>query len=224
VIDEGEKAAHWFSDFLGMPCRLVRMGRDFGRRVDEDQAVRDCRNNLTSLTDGWPFLLISEESLAGLNEKLHNNETNTKKEENEEDGEDEEEVQQPHEELTVDMRRFRPNIVVKGAKEPHEEDHWQKVKVFSPSKGDTSSATPAEREVVLHVALPCERCTIPNIDPDTGIENFGEPTRTLKTYRGRRGRHYFGQYLQHDQSTGKICVGDKIMILQRSTSSNLDTL
>lgn len=53
------------------------------------------------LADGFPFLLISEASLADLNERL---------------------------ERPVPMDRFRPNLVVRGC-EPFEEDGWSQVRI-----------------------------------------------------------------------------------------------
>ena len=50
--------------------------------------------------DAFPFLLISEESLADLNSRLDS---------------------------PVTMRNFRPNIVVKGCNAPYEEDTWKKI-------------------------------------------------------------------------------------------------
>ena len=54
-----------------------------------------------SSADGFPFLLISEESLADLNRRLA----------------------QP-----LPMNRFRPNLVVAGA-EPYAEDEWNRIEV-----------------------------------------------------------------------------------------------
>ena len=54
-----------------------------------------------SFADGYPFLLIGENSLADLNSKLDN---------------------------SVPMNRFRPNFVVKDSK-PFEEDNWKTIKI-----------------------------------------------------------------------------------------------
>jgi uncharacterized protein YcbX len=54
-----------------------------------------------SLADGFPFLMISEASLADLNARL---------------------------ERPVPMNRFRPNLVVRGC-EPFAEDDWRLVRI-----------------------------------------------------------------------------------------------
>jgi uncharacterized protein YcbX len=85
VIDEGDSAADWFSEALGLPCRLVRTPEDFTRRVNPKYATPDDR---VGFADGYPLLLASESSLTDLNVRLA----------------------QP-----IPMERFRPNVVVSGA-------------------------------------------------------------------------------------------------------------
>ena len=80
----GEKAAHWFSDFLGTPCTLVHMSDDTIRPADGKYAPDGTR---VSFADAFPFLLISEESLEDLNRRLAD---------------------------PLPMNRFRPNLVVAG--------------------------------------------------------------------------------------------------------------
>ena len=89
----GESAADWFSDFLGCPCSLVHMAEDAVRPADPALAPAGSR---VSFADGFPFLLISEESLADLNRRLTE---------------------------PLPMNRFRPNLVVAGG-EPYDEDLW----------------------------------------------------------------------------------------------------
>ena len=97
AIDQGEEAAQWFSDWLGAPARLVHFADGFKRVVNEKYAVN--ADDHTGFADGYPILLISEESLADLNARL---------------------------ETPVPMDRFRPNIVVKGC-EPFAEDTWNRI-------------------------------------------------------------------------------------------------
>ena len=94
----GEAAADWFSEFLGDACSLVHMPGDTVRPADP---AYDPTGSRVSFADGFPFLLISEESLADLNRRLT----------------------QP-----LPMNRFRPNLVVAGA-DPYEEDRWEKIEV-----------------------------------------------------------------------------------------------
>ncbi|MEW6029270.1 MAG: MOSC domain-containing protein [Chloroflexota bacterium] len=99
AIDQGEEAAQWFSDWLGASVRLVHIADGFKRRLNPKYAVSE--NDHTGFADGYPILVISEESLADLNARL---------------------------ETPVPMNRFRPNLVVKGC-EPFAEDTWKRIRI-----------------------------------------------------------------------------------------------
>jgi uncharacterized protein len=94
----GEKAARWFSDFLGTPSNLVHMADDTLRPANATYAPEGTR---VSFADAFPFLVISEESLADLNSRLAE---------------------------PLPMNRFRPNLVVGGA-QPYDEDRWERVEI-----------------------------------------------------------------------------------------------
>jgi uncharacterized protein len=96
----------------------------------------------------------------------------------------------------VGMDRFRPNLVVSGC-DPHAEDTWRYIRV-----GDT----------VLDVVKPCDRCSIPAVDPRTG-ERGKEPTRTLARYRVRDGKIYFGQNCV-PRTPGALRVGDLMHVVE----------
>ena len=81
----------WFSDMLGQSCKLVHMSDQTRRRVDGRYAIN---KEITSFSDGYPFLVIGQSSLDDLNNRLE-------------------------EKLPVD--RFRPNIVFTGGA-AYEED------------------------------------------------------------------------------------------------------
>jgi uncharacterized protein YcbX len=59
----------------------------------------------------------------------------------------------------VDLRRFRPNIVLSGIP-AHDEDHVRAM-----------SWQADEGQVVLQPIKPCSRCPMPNVDPDTAAVN-----------------------------------------------------
>jgi len=80
----GDDADRWFSEFLGVRCRLVYLPDCWIRPVDPDYGEPGDR---VGLADGFPFLLISGASLADLNARL---------------------------EHPLPMNRFRPNLVVGG--------------------------------------------------------------------------------------------------------------
>ncbi|MBS2003781.1 MAG: MOSC domain-containing protein [Cyanobacteria bacterium SZAS LIN-5] len=97
--DQGDAAAQWFSRYLGEDCRLVRMSDTHKRQVDQRYAKR--KTDQVGFADGFPILLISEESLNDLNNRLP---------------------------TALPMNRFRPNIVVKGC-EAFAEDSWKTIKI-----------------------------------------------------------------------------------------------
>ncbi|NJO77212.1 MAG: MOSC domain-containing protein [Cyanobacteria bacterium RM1_2_2] len=100
AIDQGDEAAAWFSQFLAMDCRLVRIGEAYNRPVQSSHKSNQPSAQV-SFADAYPLLLISDASLADLNQRLP----------------------QP-----LPMNRFRPNLVITGC-EPYAEDRWQQIRV-----------------------------------------------------------------------------------------------
>ena len=100
--DCGEAAAAWLGDFLQLKCRLVRIGETFSRPVLKPAARP---GDLVTFADACPFLIISEASLAQLNDRIQEN----------------------HGE-PVPMNRFRPNIVVDGC-DAFAEDTWTRFRI-----------------------------------------------------------------------------------------------
>ena len=99
AIDQGDEAATWLSDWLGISVRLVHMADGFKRKVNPIYAIN--ADDHTSFADGYPILIISEESLQDLNSRLDS---------------------------ALPMNRFRPNLVVKGC-EPFAEDTWKRIRI-----------------------------------------------------------------------------------------------
>ena len=99
AIDQGQEAASWFSDWLGIEVRLVHISDGYIRRLNPQYAVS--ADDHTGFADGFPILLASEEGLQDLNSRL---------------------------ETPVPMNRFRPNLVVKGCA-PFAEDTWNRIQV-----------------------------------------------------------------------------------------------
>ncbi len=85
-VSAGEEAGNWFSDFLGVSCRVVFMPDEIIRPVDPDYARE---NDIVSYADAFPLLLISQPSLDDLNSRLA---------------------------VPVPMNRFRPNVVISGCR------------------------------------------------------------------------------------------------------------
>lgn len=96
AADCGDAAASWFADAIGGPCRLVRFRPDVHRPTSTKWTGGAPAE--TRFADGYPILVIGQESLNDLNAKLKNA------------GRD-----------PLPMNRFRPNLVVDGL-EAFEED------------------------------------------------------------------------------------------------------
>lgn len=90
----------WISAFLDRPARWVYMDEGARRLVPHEQALPD---DEVSFADGFPLLLLSEESMRELDTRLA---------------------------TPVSILRFRPNLVVRGVR-PHEEDGWARVRIGS---------------------------------------------------------------------------------------------
>lgn len=93
------EADDFFSKITGTSCRLVSMPDTTNRLVD---AKYNRGEDVTSFSDGFPFLLIGTASLDELNRRLLLNG-----------------YSEP-----LGWDRFRPNVVVKTV-EPFEEDRWK---------------------------------------------------------------------------------------------------
>lgn len=100
--DCGDAPAAWLSDTLATKCRLVRIGEKFIRPVTKSAARPGDR---VTFADAAPLLIISEATLADLNDRL---------------------VAQGEE--AVPMNRFRPNLVVTGCP-AFAEDTWTRFRI-----------------------------------------------------------------------------------------------
>ncbi len=98
-------------------------------------------------------------------------------------------------ERPLPMLRFRPNLVVSGC-DPYAEDRWRRLRI-----GDLE----------FRIAKPCSRCIIPTIDPATA-QRSAEPLRTLRGYRRRDNKIYFGQNLVH-RGSGRLAVDMPVEVL-----------
>lgn len=169
VVDQGDAVAHWFSAVLDRECRLVGFAPGYRRLVDQTYAV--AATDAVSFADGYASLLVTEESLAELNTRMSE---------------------------AVPMARFRPNIVVRGAVTPWDEDSWRDVTVGA---------------VAMTAVKKCARCVMTTTDQTTG-ERHAEPLKTLATYRHIGHGLIFGQNMVH-RARGVIHVGDEVSISTR---------
>lgn len=93
-----DEADNWLSERLKFSCRLVYMPELTKRKVDAKYALD---NDITSFADGYPVMIIGQESLDNLNRRL------TEK---------------------IPMNRFRPSIVFTGGK-AFEEDTFEHFRI-----------------------------------------------------------------------------------------------
>ncbi len=94
IIDE------FFSDALQIMCSLVYMP-DHVKRMVKPEKKYVIENYIVSFADAYPFLIIGEESLKDLNNRLKQK---------------------------IPMNRFRPNFVFSGGKS-FDEDKWKSFKI-----------------------------------------------------------------------------------------------
>ena len=83
ALKHNDDVNEWFTEAIGIKCRLVYMPDSTKRKTDPDFA----KEKIVSFADGYPFLIIGEESLNDLNKHL---------------------------DVPLAMNRFRPNLVFKG--------------------------------------------------------------------------------------------------------------
>lgn len=96
VVEGDQRWSDWFSAMLGSECRIVHMPDDSHRQLDRQYA-----EGINSLSDGYPYMILSQASLDDLNARL---------------------------ESPVPMDRFRPNLVIAGG-EAFQEDGWKQVSI-----------------------------------------------------------------------------------------------
>jgi uncharacterized protein len=127
----------WFSASLGMKLRLCYQPDDSTRKIDPRYSLTE--NDETSLSDGYPILIISEESIEEINRQCLEK---------------------------IDIKRFRPNIIIKGIS-PFAEDDLGEFSI---------------NDVEMAGVKKCARCQVINIDFETA-KSGKEPLRALSNFR-----------------------------------------
>lgn len=147
-----ESVNQQLSAWLGRSVRLVYCPDNAQRAVDPHYAPA---GTLTAFSDGFPLLLISQASLDALSAAWG---------------------------TAIDVRRFRPNVVVGGDCAPFAEDQWRRIQIG---------------QVVLDVVKPCSRCVIPSFEPDRQQATAGF-------------LRFLARHRQH--ADGKIYVGQNVIV------------
>jgi len=183
AMDQGDTAANWVSKFLEKEnCRLVRQLPNHPRLVEEEKKVAG-EPNTVSFADAFPYLIISEASLSRLNDIVED---------------------KPYGPL--EMRRFRPNLVVAGV-EPFEEAKWETIKIGKKT---------------FFVVKSCSRCKLTTVLPDKGEFGNEEPLATIKAKRdGIFGENALAKF----DTFGKILkLGEPITVVTlRPEKDNANT-
>jgi len=168
VPDAGAAVAAWVSDFVGKPTRLVQVPLERARTTQAGYGKDD---DQVAFADGFPLLLIGQASLEDLSQRVGR---------------------------SLEMLRFRPNLVIEGSS-AFAEDGWKRVRI-----GD----------IEFRVVKPCARCILTTIDPQTGERSADrEPLATLQQYRAQEDGAMFGQNLVND-SNGRLEVGMPVTVLE----------
>ncbi|KXJ17521.1 mitochondrial amidoxime-reducing component 1 [Exaiptasia diaphana] len=174
----GDEAAEWIAKYLNKPgYQLYHMTKP--RYIANDEIWGDIvkPDDKHGFADFSPLMITTEEALSALNNEL---------------------------ETAVSMRRFRPNIIVKGTK-TFDEDNWKELKI---------------NDVRIRCYKNCARCVMTTIDPDLGEKTGKEPLETLKRTRMPENRDkrfgdspFFGVEGIADKQ-GIIKVGDAVFARQ----------
>ncbi|RAH50137.1 MOSC domain protein, partial [Aspergillus brunneoviolaceus CBS 621.78] len=200
----GAQYNDWFSEWFGYPVVLAYLG-PHSRRVlgsfepsksaahagaiyDRVGARGEGEERIT-FADTAPYLLVSATSVDNVSERLGGG-------------------------LDMDVTKFRPNIVVAGAKEAFEEDFWAEVVIGSGKEGKAR----------LLLTANCIRCQSLNVDYATGAMAQGEMGNVLKKLmkdrrvdKGAKFSPVFGRYVFLDgESEGQtVQVGDEVVVTRR---------
>jgi uncharacterized protein len=167
-------ATAFISDFLGRPARLAWLADPTVRPIGTHARPSD----RVSFADGYPLLLTGAASLEAVNDWLL------------EAGDE-----------PVPMTRFRPNVVITGAR-PWAEDDWLGGRLRL-------------GELTFRAAKACSRCVVTTIDQETG-ETGRQPLRALGRHRRYDDGLLFGINLIPDLApgeTGVIRVGESSLAL-----------
>jgi uncharacterized protein len=174
-----DEAHDWLSRALERPVRLAWLDDPRRRSVAEDHGGEE--GDPLTLADAGPLLLTTTSSLRQLNDWIPG-------------------------EQSVEMARFRPNVVVDDVPEPFEEDQWRTIKI--------GPATFRFTEI-------CDRCVMTTLDPQT-LREGKEPLRTLARFRQWDHKTWFGIRLV-PLGRGIISVGDEAKVLSRTGPAPVST-
>lgn len=137
----------WFSDYLGIAVKLVQHTAVSHRLIDQDYARPD---QYVAFADGYPILVAHEASLEQLNQALSD---------------------------SVNISRFRPNIVVASDLQAWDELNWRLL---------------LSEKVQLNLIKPCTRCVMTGVEQTSGQQTGTEVLKTLRHSFSHQDKAVFG--------------------------------
>lgn len=181
-----------FNHFFGKEVRLVYKASlyDAPRPLRSNGATELLgREASTCFPDLMPLLVGNESSINELNNR----------------------IRVADEDIFIDIRRFRPNIVIKGdPSAPWDEDSWKTLRINP--KGIYGSSP-----LIFDITQRCARCRVPNVDPETAEEHKRQPWDALMKYRrvdeGAKYKPCFGM-LCVPRETGILNIGDQLEVIE----------
>lgn len=115
----------------------------------------------------------------------------------------------------LDARRFRANIYTTGTP-AFAEDTWKKLTLGRRIGRDENGLFETDGE--YHVACRTARCTLPNVDPETGNRDKNEPYtalgKTRKVDEGAYPHPVLGMQMLPMFERGMIKIGDEVNVLE----------
>ncbi|KIK91112.1 hypothetical protein PAXRUDRAFT_150234, partial [Paxillus rubicundulus Ve08.2h10] len=158
----GQSPSAVLSKYFGYPVHLVVKG----------PRIRICPPTLrfpkldapSYFQDGFPLLLVSEESVEAVQERIR-------------DMVGIQGVGEKWEKEELMVERFRPNIVFKGARAPFAEDVITELSIDSHQQARDGAGP------IIHLVSKCARCLLPNIDPGTGVRDAAVPHKVMLKFR-----------------------------------------
>jgi uncharacterized protein YcbX len=165
-----DKLSEWF----GRPVKLVFIDGDSRRAANAEWAGE---NSPMGFADGYQILVTTTGSLRALNEDMER-----------------------HGEGSVDMDRFRPNIVL-DCDEPWAEDAWTGLEIGG---------------IRFDLVKPCPRCIMTTQDQQTGSREGANPMPAMGRIRMSADRRVPGPLFGWNavpRGEGLVRVGDTVTVL-----------
>ncbi len=136
TCSESNDVNQWITQALGAkePLRLVRMANHSLRPQSKPELLG--KDTHTHFADAAPYLVANQASLNAVNSEL-----------------------KALGECAIDMRRFRPNLVIDG------------LPAFAEHNLNDTLIHYRDGSVLFRLCYPCQRCVITTIDPDTAIRH-----------------------------------------------------